>query len=398
MTAERARRYRTILVVVVLALLAWLLWLARGALTPFVIGGILAYLLLPLVRRIERLWPERGRWARLRRPLAIGIVYILVIWVVLVVVNLVVPPTLRQLGDLAERAPSLIDEARGRAAVVLEQYHAALPDDIEAAVESNLSQVGSGLVSGVRTMLTGSLGWLLRTVNVILGLFIVPLWLFYVLKDERSGRDFFYSLFPPSIVGDVRNIIGIVNDVLGRYIRGQLLLGLTIGIASFVGLALIGVPYALVLALLNGLFELVPIIGPWLGAVPAIIVTLALAPDKIGFVILFYILLQQVENSLLVPKIQGDAIAINPAILIMALIIAGEVAGVWGLLIAVPMAGVLKGVVGYLYRRFSAPLPAAETPAIVAAEPPPAAGSPAADRSPDAAARAPSPAAPSSRP
>lgn len=389
MTPERARLYRTILVVATLALLTWVLWQGRGALTPFIVGSILAYLLLPIVRRIERLWPERGRWARVRRPLAIAIVYLLTIWSFLIVVSLVVPPTSRQLGDLIERTPMLLDGARNRANAWLEQYHNLLPDDMEAAIESNISQVGGALVTGVRTLLTGSLGWLLRTVNVVLGLFVLPLWLFYVLKDEHSGRAFFYSLFPPGVVGDVRNILGIVNNVLGRYIRGQLLLGLVIGIGSFIGLSIIGLPYALVLALLNGLFELIPIIGPWLGAVPAVIVTLAVAPEKIGFVILFYVLLQQVENTLLVPKIQGDAVDINPAILIMALLIAGEVAGVWGLLIVVPLTAVVRDVVAYLYRRLTTAVHAEDQPATSPAstslitqpaEPPPA--EPARPRSP----------------
>jgi predicted PurR-regulated permease PerM len=355
MTPERARWYRIALVVVTVSLLGVLVWQARDSLTPFVVGGILAYLLLPLVRRVERLWPERGRWRSIRRPLAIVLVYLAVIVTVIVTVTLVVGPLSRQLGDIVDRTPMLIQQARDRTQVWLDQYHAIVPDEYELAIETNLAQVGAAIVTGLRTALAGAAGWLLRTVNVIIGLLIIPLWLFYVMKDERAGARFFYSLFHPSVVGDVHAIVGIVNKVLGRYIRGQLFLGLVIGVSSFIGLSLIGLPYALVLAVINGLFELIPIIGPWLGAIPAIIVTLALAPDKIGLVILFYILLQQVENTLLVPKIQGDAVEINPALLIIALAIGGDVAGVWGLLAAVPLAAIGRDIVAYLYRRFSPP-------------------------------------------
>ncbi|MCC6628114.1 MAG: AI-2E family transporter [Chloroflexi bacterium] len=199
----------------------------------------------------------------------------------------------------------------------------------------------------------------MRTANGIVGFLVIPIWLFYVLKDQERGSRFFYSLFPPTIRPDARAIAGIVDDVLMRYIRGQLLLGLAIGIASFVFLVLFGVPYALVLAVVNGLFELVPIIGPWLGAIPAVLVTLAVAPEKVPLVILFYIVLQQVENTLLVPKIQGDAVDLNPAILIVALVIGGSVAGVWGLLAAVPLAAIARDVFIYLHRRLSPAEPSA---------------------------------------
>lgn len=359
MTPERARLYRRLLVAGAILLLVLLLWLAREVLSPFVIGGILAYLLLPPVRRLERLLPERGPLGRARRPLAILLVYLLVIVVVVAAYALVVPPLIRQIGQLAEQTPMLIEEVRRRAEGLLEQFHEVTPDPIEAAIESNLAQLGSAIASGLRTALGGALAWLLRTANVVLGLLVIPLWLFYVLKDEARGRDAFYALFPPDVRGDVKAIAGIVNGVLSRYIRGQLFLGLVIGLASYAAFTALGIPYALVLGIVNGLFELIPIIGPWLGAIPGVLVTLAVAPDKVGFVILFYILLQQVENAFLVPKIQGDAVEINPAILIMALVIAGSVFGVWGLLAAVPLTAIARDVFCYVHRRLSEPPTAA---------------------------------------
>jgi predicted PurR-regulated permease PerM len=364
MISERTRLYRRILVGVTLGLLVLLLWVARSALSPFIIGGILAYLLLPLVRRIERVWPERGFWGRARRPLAILLVYLATVGVVVITISLVVPPLSRQIGDIIDRAPELFTGARERSRQWLEQYHALVPDEIEASIDQAVTQFGAAIANGVRTVATGTLGWLLRTVNIILGLLVLPIWLFYVLKDERQGSAFFYSLFPPRVEGDARALVGIVNNVLGRYIRGQLFLGLVIGAASFIFLTIIGLPYALVLAVINGIFELIPIIGPWLGAIPTVIVTLALMPEKIGAVILFYIVLQQVENVLLVPKIQGDAVEVNPALLIIALVIGGEVGGIWGLLVAVPLTAVARDVFLYLYRRFSPPGEAeTETPA-----------------------------------
>lgn len=380
MTPQQARRNRLILIGVTLALLLVTLWQAGAALSPFIFGSVVAYLLLPPVRRLERLIPAHGRWQGLRRPLAIVVVYLGVILLVISTVNLVVPALVRQIGELAERTPLLIEQARRQGNIWLERYHELVPDEIESAIDANVSQVGVSVANSLRTLAGSTLGWLLRTVNVLLGLLVIPLWLFYVLKDEQAGIRFFYTLFPPAVRGDVRAIGTIINTVLGRYLRSQLLLGLCIGVASFIGLSLIGVPYALVLALINGIFELIPIIGPILGAIPAIIVTLALAPDKVLVVIAFYLILQQIENIVLVPKIQGDAVELNPAIIIMGLVIAGQIGGVWGLLAVVPLLGIARDVFVYLYRRFE-PVERArdrlssgsddETPAMVEPDPAP---------------------------
>ena len=366
MTPEKARRYRLVLVVVTLLLLAVLLWLGRGALTPFVVGSILAYLLLPLVRLIERNWPLPSRLNGLRRPLAILSVYLVTILVITGLVNLVVPPLSDQIIDIIERGPEILSGARDAGQAWLDRYHALVPDQIEEAIEANLAQGAARFGAAIQTALAASFGWLLRTANVMVGLLVIPLWLFYVLRSEHNAVRFFHSLFPPAMLDDVRNVTDIINSVLGRYIRGQLTLGLIIGILSFIGLTFIGLPYALLLAVVNGVFELIPIIGPWLGAIPAVIVTLAVAPDKIWMVILFYALLQQVENLLLVPKVQGDAVQLNPAIIIMAILIGGEIAGFWGILAAVPLTAVTRDVIAYLYRRFSA---AAEPSTVASADP-----------------------------
>lgn len=350
---RQARRLRLALVSGSLVLLCLLLWSARDALTPFIFGGIIAYLLLPAVRRLEATLATVRVLPTWRRPIAVLTVYVATIITIVLVVRLVVPPLVAQILSLVDSFPMLANTGRDRISQLLAIYHDLVADELESAIEAGLADISSTLAAAARALATATLGWAMRTVNGIVGFLVIPIWLFYVLKDQERGSRFFYSLFPPKVRPDARAIAGIVDDVLMRYIRGQLLLGLAIGIASFVFLVLFGVPYALVLAVVNGLFELVPIIGPWLGAIPAVLVTLAVAPEKVPLVVLFYIVLQQVENTLLVPKIQGDAVDLNPAILIVALVIGGSVAGVWGLLAAVPLAAIARDVFIYLHRRLS---------------------------------------------
>ena len=253
MTPEKARRYRLVLVIVTLSLLAGLLWLGRGALTPFVVGGILAYLLLPLVRLIERGWPLPSRLHGLRRPLAILSVYLVTVLVIVSLVTLIAPPLSDQIVEIIEHGPEILTGARETGQAWLDQYHAIVPDQIEEAIEANLAQAAARFGAAFQTGLAASVGWLLRTANVIVGLLVIPLWLFYVLRSESSGVRFFYSLFPPAMLADVRNVTTIINNVVGRYIRGQLTLGLIIGVLSFIGLTFIGMPYAFLLAVVNGI-------------------------------------------------------------------------------------------------------------------------------------------------
>jgi predicted PurR-regulated permease PerM len=140
--------------------------------------------------------------------------------------------------------------------------------------------------------------------------------------------------------------------VLNDYIRGQLLLGLVVGTATTIGLFIAGAPYWLLLGVLNGVTELIPILGPILGAIPGIIIA-ALTGDwgLLLKVVVVYVLVQLLENNLLVPKIQGDSVKLHPAIIILVLVVGGEIAGLIGVITAVPLTAIARDVYLYLYKR-----------------------------------------------
>jgi len=172
----------------------------------------------------------------------------------------------------------------------------------------------------------------------------------------------FYNLWPPDWQEDVRNIVGIVDAMLATYIRVQLFLGVLIGITTGVAMWIIGIRQAIVLGLFAGLFELVPVLGPWLAFIVAAVVTLATDPDRIFLVALAFLGIQQLENTFLVPKLQGDALRINPAIIVMLLAIGGSLWGFVGLIVIVPLSAVLRDIFVYLYHRASDITPAESIP------------------------------------
>ncbi|MDQ5981520.1 MAG: hypothetical protein QG570_269, partial [Patescibacteria group bacterium] len=133
--------------------------------------------------------------------------------------------------------------------------------------------------------------------------------------------------------------------------RGQLTLMVLMGVVTYIGLVIIGVPYPVALAVLAGLFEIVPIIGPTIAAIPAVIIAFAVSPLMGLATLIFYILIQQAENSLIVPKIMQKAIGFNPLVTIIVLMVGGEVLGIIGVILSVPIAIIAVEIFKYLVKK-----------------------------------------------
>jgi predicted PurR-regulated permease PerM len=352
------------LVLVATYLVGWLLWQARSALTPFVIGMVLAYLFLPLVNRIEGRVP---RWA------AILIVYLLVLSLVSTFFAFLVPPLVEQFGQLIRALPDLPTIQRWVALVIAEyeQILSNLPEEMSAQVRDVLSgmvaQAANTLrtnfisyLQGVGTFLVDSLLSVANTVSFLLGFFLIPFWLFYVLMDQRAGRASLHQLLPAWLRTDFWTVASIVDYDFSGYLRGQLILGLIVGTAAGVGLTILNllgmeVPYVLLLAVIAGVTELIPIIGPIIGSVPAIILGFIDSPTTGLAVLILYVAIQQLENNFLVPRIVGESVGLHPAVLMVLLVVCAQVFGLLGAILSAPLGAVSRDVFGYLYGRLSEP-------------------------------------------
>lgn len=172
---------------------------------------------------------------------------------------------------------------------------------------------------------------------MIVGFVALPVFLFYLLRDWELLRHKFYHVLPKWALVPVRRTASVVRNVTGRYLRGQLVLGLAVGSAVFLLLAVAGVTYAAPLAVLAGMAEFVPIVGPWLAGTLGVVVVLATSPAKALWVALGYIVIQLLQNNLLSPRVQGQQMGIHPAIVIVLTMGAGYVFGVLGFLIILPV-------------------------------------------------------------
>jgi predicted PurR-regulated permease PerM len=372
---------RVVLVVLALLGIAWLFIVSWSALLPFQLGVVVAYLILPFVNRLEHFIP---RWA------SIIVVYIGGIALSVTAIAFLIPPLVGQATQALERLPSVdeIEEQVQEIFAAVEAYRSALPAEVAEPIDEAIAQTVGSLQRNITTytrealaFLVNSTVGLINTFNFVFGFLIVPFWIFYVLKDERQGRDTLNDLLPTSIRADFWAILTIIDRIFSGYIRGQLFLGLMVGLAAWVGLTALNlagfeIQYVLLLAVIAGVTELIPLVGPVIGAVPAVIIALFDSPTTALAVLALYILIQQLENSLLVPRIVGESVGIHPAVLIIVLVLCTQVLGFFWIILAAPIAAVLRDVFRYMHGRLSDPprpagvLPDEPLPAHAGAPPP----------------------------
>ena len=354
--ADRRDTYRALLVIGGLVVLGYVLWSVRGALMPFAIGALIAYLLAPLVNRCENIVPFRSR---LRpgtvRTLAILEVYFMFISIMAILALTLIPLLVEQSQQFIDELPTYWENSREEVDYWNRRYENEVPPEVKEQVEANLDEITTYLGEFGSRIVAATVGSIQRFIGLVAGLVLLPLWLFYVLKDQRQGMAYFYRLWPEEIREDVYQIVRIVDRILASYIRGQLFLGLIVGVVTGVGMWAIGVQQPLALGIVAGIFEMVPILGPWISFVVAALVVLATDPDKLILVALLSLGIQQLENTFLVPRVQGSAVNMNPALIMILLVIGGAMWGLIGIIIIVPLAAIARDVFAYIYCRLEHP-------------------------------------------
>lgn len=332
-----------------------LLYRARAALLPFILGSVLVYIILPLINWLDsRLRSVFGR-RRLARSVAVLVVYTLTLIILAVTLSAVIPQFITEVSVLIKRLPQLARQVYSAAPEVvqvwIDWYNQTVPVEIRQAVERSVQDTLQGLLAALQSGLFKSVNVLFSTVSFVLGLLIVPLWTFYVLRDLPDLDLAFYRMIPAPYREDARSIRILVDRVFGAYLRRQLILCVSVGLMFALGLGWLRIDFAVLLGTIVGILEIVPVIGPILGAIPALILTLATAPSKVLWVALLAIAVQQIENILLVPQVTHGTLRLHPAVVMVALVVGGALAGAAGVILSVPATAILRDLVRYIYLR-----------------------------------------------
>jgi predicted PurR-regulated permease PerM len=324
------------------------LYAGRSALGPFIVGLLLAYLLDIPVERI----------ARLGAPRWIAVLVVYAIAAVVVVQGLRV-----MLRPLADEIATFITEFPRFSAQITDQYaHLDLPEPLRRAIDMFLSELGSGIGSIDPAALLPVASVFAGIVGTIVAYIIVPVWAFYLIKDRHALRAAAERSMPEPWRADAHAVTNLALRVFRQWLRGQLVLGVAVGLSTFVGLLVLGATidpvfsrFAIFLSVIAGLFELLPIIGPILSAIPAVLLALTAGVEPALAALLLYLVIQQVENNLFVPKIQGDAVELHPTIVMVALVVGGAIGGLLGAILALPITAAARDVFRYTFHRVDQP-------------------------------------------
>lgn len=300
------------------------------ALAPFAhvivvagVAAVLTFALVPIVGRLEQVMP---------RPAAAAVVFFGALLTVLALAAAVVLALATEGARLTQQLDELGAALDGRRALGIGPY--ALPEAIQERVRDLVVAQGELIAERGAEIAAGF-------VTSLIDLVLILVVTFYLLLDARRFRVIVVRSLDPSRRPAARRVFVEVAHVFGAYVRAQLVVALSLGVLVTVAMLLIGVPYAIFLGIFAALAELVPMVGPFVGAIPALLVALTLPFPTVLWVALAFLVIQQLESNVLLPRLSAHAVGIHPIGSILALIIGFEVGGVVGALFAVPIAGLL---------------------------------------------------------
>lgn len=268
---------------------------------------------------------------KIRRGLAVAMVYVAGIALLALILYLIIPPLASQVGVLTANMPSYLGQLESKVQWLGGHFGVISLQDVLNNISERLTSAAGDILATTINIFGGVLSALLTLIISI-----------YLATQEKSVKKFFISLVASKHESYTANLVDRILDKLGAWFRGQLILMAVIGVMTFAGLSLLKIKFALTLALITALLEIVPIIGPILAAIPAILVALVESFGLALFVAAMFYVIQELEKYLIVPQVMKRALGLNPIAIMVAVLIGAEVYGILGAVIAIPVAAIIS--------------------------------------------------------
>ncbi|EMG28485.1 hypothetical protein X560_1287 [Listeria fleischmannii 1991] len=309
---------------------------------PIILAGISYYLFNPIIDFLEKKGWHRG-WS-------IGLLYIVIIGIIVLIFSFVIPAVRDQIVSLVKTFPSYWNQITDK---FNEFSQSSLFDQIKERISGNMSDImktvsekGTSVVNSA----IDSIGNIVGTVTeVVLAIVTTPLVLFYLLKDGKKLPDFILKMLPVNGRAHTRQVFSEANHQISSYIRGQIIVSLCIGILLFIGYLIIGLPYALTLAIVAACTSIVPYLGPAIAITPAIIIAIVTSPWLLLKLIVVWVVVQLLEGKFISPQVMGKTLKVHPITILFVILVAGKLFGVLGVIFAVPGYAVLKVIVTHVF-------------------------------------------------
>ena len=314
--------------VVLVFVAIYFIFLIRDVIAIVFISLVFASALDPWVDSLQR----RG----FPRILGIILIYAVLIGVISLTVILFVPLVADQVGQFTQKFPSLYQ----RIVSGFNLGDSTADQTVISGIQQSLNTLNQTLVKATGSIFAGAVS-IFGGFFTLLGILVLT---FYMTLQEHGIKKFMQSIAPSRLQPYLMELLNRIQHRLGLWLRGQLILSLIIGVMTFIGLSILGVNFAVVLSLIAGITEFVPIAGPIIGAVPAVLVAFTQSPLKALLVIILYIIVQQLENNLIVPKVMQKVTGLNPVVVIVVMLVGAKLAGITGVILAIPVTIIANAI------------------------------------------------------
>jgi len=339
----RTRFFSFSIRIILLLIIVNLLWLIRPVvyefvailkeiMVPFIVGLLIAYLLHPIVASLEK--------RKVPRLVAVLLIYAIFILVVVIGLINAIPVFTSQFAELADDLPRLTEWYKTWMSEW--EYHKYfLPDSIQLGVDRVIVQSQERISVGIAQLVNQAKSM----IGKLIAFAVVPFIAFYLLKDMKDVHTACVAVIPHKYRKNTLIILREANDSLGKYIHGQMVVALLVGAFTYLGYWLIGMPYPFILAALICVTNVIPYIGPLIGAIPSVVIALTISTKMLLFVLIVNLVIQMVEGNILSPNIVGRSLHLHPLSIIFALLAGEAIAGIIGMIIAIPALAVFKVVI-----------------------------------------------------
>ncbi|WP_018306722.1 AI-2E family transporter [Desulfitobacterium hafniense] len=334
----KKEKWRWIFLIIIVLLSLLLILSVRPILSPFMLAFVLAYLLAPVVEALVR----RG----VGRKISIALVFVGILLSLALLIFIVIPKLYIELSKLSQVLPETVRTLE----LVIQDFRAnfratGLPHQVVSVLDEHLSEGESFLIHWLEEFLDN-----LPKALTSMSLFILsPVIAIYLLADWQRLQAGFLRLVPQRKRVAWQRVVQDISHIVRSFIRGNVIVALIVGILTGVGVKLAGMDYALLIGVICGVFDLIPYFGPLIGAVPSVLLGLIQSPMMALKVAIVILIVQQLESSIISPKLMGDSVGLHPLWIIFALLAGGEIAGFWGMLFSVPFAAVLRVIIRHIY-------------------------------------------------
>lgn len=312
---------------------------------PIIGAGILYYLTKPVVHLFEKF--------KINRIISILLVFLILLLLGFLFVIYIAPIAQGQFQNLMDNIPKMVKVGENLL-LSIQSDQFVIPDQINDAIENFMGNIQT-YIENIMTYIFGFLGHL---ITFIASLVLIPFFLFFMLKDGEKLVPFITQIFEKKKSDNIRTLLGKIDEVLTGFIQGQLIVSFILGILLFIGYLIVGLNYALTLALFALVMNVIPFLGPFIAVIPALIVAAFQGADPSGdpwmivWVAIITLIAQQLESNFVSPNVMGRVLALHPLTVITVILAAGSIAGFLGVLFAVPFYVVIKTIVVHFYQTY----------------------------------------------